>query len=46
MRLYRIQQKRLELVRDWLAHFSKNGRYGEGQSWQRNNQTKGKRRRR
>jgi DNA-binding transcriptional ArsR family regulator len=26
MRLYRIQPKRLELVRDWLAHFSKNGR--------------------
>jgi DNA-binding transcriptional ArsR family regulator len=22
MRIYRIQQKRLELVRDWLAHFS------------------------
>jgi DNA-binding transcriptional ArsR family regulator len=26
MRLYRIQPKRLELVRDWLAHFSKNGK--------------------
>ena len=25
MRIYRIQRKRLELVRDWLAHFSKNG---------------------
>ena len=24
-RIYRIQPKRLELVRDWLAHFSKNG---------------------
>jgi len=23
MRVYRIQRKRLELVRDWLAHFSK-----------------------
>ena len=23
MRIYRIQRKRLELVRDWLAHFSK-----------------------
>ena len=23
-RIYRIQHKRLELVRDWLAHFSKN----------------------
>lgn len=22
MRVYRIQRKRLELVRDWLAHFS------------------------
>jgi DNA-binding transcriptional ArsR family regulator len=22
-RIYRIQRKRLELVRDWLAHFSK-----------------------
>ena len=27
MRLYRIQRKRLELVRDWLAHFSKDGRH-------------------
>src|SRR6516165_915647 len=26
MRIYRIQQKRLELVRGWLAHFSKNGK--------------------
>jgi DNA-binding transcriptional ArsR family regulator len=26
MRIYRIQRKRLELVRDWLAHFSRNGR--------------------
>ena len=24
VRIYRIQRKRLELVRDWLAHFSKN----------------------
>ena len=24
MRIYRIQRKRIELVRDWLAHFSKN----------------------
>src|SRR5215813_14638408 len=23
MRIYRIQRKRLELIRDWLAHFSK-----------------------
>ena len=23
-RIYRIQRKRLELVRDWLAHFSRN----------------------
>jgi len=22
MRIYRIQRKRLELIRDWLAHFS------------------------
>ncbi len=27
MRIYRIQQKRLELVRDWLAHFSRNGKH-------------------
>jgi DNA-binding transcriptional ArsR family regulator len=25
-RIYRIQRKRLELVRDWLAHFSQNGK--------------------
>jgi DNA-binding transcriptional ArsR family regulator len=25
-RIYRIQRKRLELVRDWLSHFSKNGK--------------------
>jgi DNA-binding transcriptional ArsR family regulator len=25
-RIYRIQPKRLELVRDWLAHFSRNGK--------------------
>src|SRR6516164_3805745 len=24
MRIYRIQRKRLELVKDWLAHFSRN----------------------
>ena len=24
MRIYRIQRKRLELVRNWLAHFSRN----------------------
>jgi DNA-binding transcriptional ArsR family regulator len=27
MRIYRIQQKRLELVRDWLSHFSKTGKH-------------------
>ena len=27
MRIYRIQRKRLELVRDWLAHFSKAGKH-------------------
>jgi DNA-binding transcriptional ArsR family regulator len=26
-RIYRIQRKRLELVRDWLAHFSKNSKH-------------------
>jgi len=26
MRIYRLQRKRLELVRDWLAHFSKTGK--------------------
>lgn len=26
MRIYKIQRKRLELVRDWLAHFSRNGK--------------------
>lgn len=26
MRVYRIQRRRLELVRDWLAHFSKNSK--------------------
>ena len=26
MRIYRIQRKRLELVKDWLAHFSRNGK--------------------
>ena len=27
MRIYRIQRKRLELVRDWLAPFSSDGRF-------------------
>lgn len=27
MRIYRIQRKRLELVRDWLAHFSKKSKH-------------------
>ena len=27
MRMYRIQHKRLELVKDWLAHFSRNGKF-------------------
>jgi DNA-binding transcriptional ArsR family regulator len=27
MRIYRIQRKRLELVRDWLAHFSRHGKH-------------------
>src|SRR5215831_16349300 len=27
MRIYRIQRKRLELVRDWLTHFSSDGKY-------------------
>ncbi|WP_051979216.1 metalloregulator ArsR/SmtB family transcription factor [Edaphobacter aggregans] len=27
MRIYRIQRKRLELVRDWLAHFSRNDKH-------------------
>jgi len=27
MRIYRIQRKRLELVRDWLAHFARNGKH-------------------
>lgn len=26
MRIYRIQRKRLQLVKDWLAHFSKSGK--------------------
>ena len=26
-RIYRIQRKRLELVKDWLAHFSKDGKH-------------------
>lgn len=26
MRIYRFQRKRLELVKDWLAHFSNNGK--------------------
>ena len=27
MRIYHLQRKRLELVRDWLAHFSKKQRH-------------------
>jgi DNA-binding transcriptional ArsR family regulator len=27
MRIYRIQRKRLELVRDWLDHFTKDGKH-------------------
>ena len=27
MRIYRIQRKRLELVRDWLSHFSNDGKH-------------------
>jgi DNA-binding transcriptional ArsR family regulator len=27
IRMYRIQRKRLELVRDWLAHFSENSKH-------------------
>ena len=27
MRIYRIQQKRLELVRDWLSHFSSSSKH-------------------
>lgn len=27
MRIYRIQRKRLELVKDWLAHFSEHGKH-------------------
>jgi len=26
-RIYQIQRKRLELVRDWLAHFSRNSKH-------------------
>jgi len=26
-RIYRIQSKRLELVHDWLAHFSRNSKH-------------------
>ncbi len=26
-RIYRIQRKRLELVKDWLAHFSKDSKH-------------------
>jgi DNA-binding transcriptional ArsR family regulator len=26
-RIYRIQRKRLELVRDWLDHFTKDGKH-------------------
>ena len=31
MRIYRIERKRLELARDWLAHFSKNSTHREEQ---------------
>ena len=27
IRIYRIQRKRLELVKDWLAHFSKDSKH-------------------
>jgi DNA-binding transcriptional ArsR family regulator len=27
MQIYRIERKRLELVRDWLSHFSKNSKH-------------------
>src|ERR1700693_5447976 len=27
MRIYRIQRKRLELVRDWLSHFSRDSKH-------------------
>jgi DNA-binding transcriptional ArsR family regulator len=27
MRIYRMQHKRLDLVRDWLAHFSKTSKH-------------------
>ena len=30
MRIYRIQRKRLELVKDWLAHFSKDTKHRQG----------------
>ena len=46
MRIYRIQPKRLELVRNWLAHFSKNRKKEEEPSWKRSKESKGKRRRR
>jgi len=26
MRIYNVQRRRLELVKDWLAHFLKNGK--------------------
>ena len=29
MRVYRIERKRLDLVRDWLAHFSKDSKHGK-----------------
>jgi DNA-binding transcriptional ArsR family regulator len=45
MRIYRLQTKRLELVTDWLAHFSRKRKHEEGQSWERKNESKGKRRR-
>src|SRR5579863_4565538 len=32
MRIYRIQRKRLELVRDWLAHFTQDNQHKEEQN--------------
>lgn len=42
MRIYRLQTKRLELVTDWLAHFSRKRRYEEAPLWQRKRQSRGK----
>lgn len=43
MRIYRLQTKRLELVTDWLSHFTKKRKYEEARTWQRKRQSKGKR---